>query len=338
MRGLLALAVLALLSPVAQGGAVNDRVKTTKRGVEAIGMDGPLVAYDLSSRYDPGCNKLYVWNVNTNGGSVVSGDGTCEADDSSTGAGVIEIAVAGKQVAWIANEGGNTESDDYLYTATLPKPKEKELLSAFREGDVDQGDFDGDWIRGLVGDGGVLAVGSFTTDGEKVSRQKLRRISGTALRVVATGGNALTPAAAGAAGIVVIRERTVGLYSPGGRLLRTFLVDAGDAALTGSRLVLQSKKGLQVFDTKSGRLMETRRVSGVPPSDLDAEGDVAVYAVAQRISAIRLSTGKSAVLAVAPGELVGLEVEPAGVVYAYNTRKGGHLVLKPMAQVMAALR
>ena len=36
-----------------------------------------------------------------------------------------EIAVAGTRLAWIVNEGGNTESSDVLYTASLPGPKER---------------------------------------------------------------------------------------------------------------------------------------------------------------------------------------------------------------------
>src|SRR5207302_1811305 len=108
----------------------NMTVSRTRRGdkaLMALSIDSPappepVVAYDLGARYAPGCNAVYTWNVNTNGGSIVSGKGTCGADESSTGGGVTEIGVAGTRLAWIVNEGGNTESDDDLFTATLPRP------------------------------------------------------------------------------------------------------------------------------------------------------------------------------------------------------------------------
>jgi hypothetical protein len=348
MRLLLFLAAAALAAAplAARGGAAKDRVKTTKREIEAIAMDGPLVAYDLSARYDSGCNKVYVWNVNTNGGAVVSGNETCEADGSSTGAGVTEIAVAGKQVAWITNEGGNTESGDYLYTSSLTKPKEKPLLSALRYGDVD-GQLDGDWMGGLVGNSDVLAVGTWATDGGAVSKQKLRAIRGSGLRTVAQGSAAITPTAAGKAGLAVTRrDGTVGLYSPAGRLLRSFPTEAaGAAALTRRRLVVDTKRGLQVFDTATGRLLATWR-SKVTPDSLDAEGDVAVYngkcitsgTCGRSVFATRLSTGKTVKLATFAADVLRAQIEPAGVVYAYNTNNGGHIVLTPMARVEAALR
>jgi hypothetical protein len=330
---------LAAAPLAAQGGSAKQRVKTTKRDIEAIGMDGPLVAYDLSARYDPGCNKVYTWNVNTNGGKVVSGDGTCEADGSSTGAGVTEIAVAGNQVAWITNEGGNTEGDDYLYTASLPKPKEKQLLAAMRYGDVDSG-LDGDWISGLVGDGSLLAVGTYTTDGDNVSAEKLRVIRGNALKTVARGAGTTDPAAAGGGAIAVAPgDKTIVLYSAVGKRLRTFRTGGvGGAALTGKRLVTVSAARLQVFDTGTGKKLKAFKVLPLGASDLDAEDGIAVYAIGLRIYAVNLSTGKTVGVGTARGDLVGLEIEPPGVLYAYNTNKGGTLVLTPTAQVEAALR
>ncbi|MFN2579441.1 MAG: iron chelate uptake ABC transporter family permease subunit, partial [Pyrinomonadaceae bacterium] len=98
------IAAAALAAPTAP----QPRVKNTKGHIEWLAMDGPLLAYDVKGTRPDYCNKLFVWNVQTGGGALVSGRDTCEADDSSTGGGVVEVAVAGKRVAWIVNQGGNT--------------------------------------------------------------------------------------------------------------------------------------------------------------------------------------------------------------------------------------
>src|SRR5262249_15916048 len=117
---LLAILVFALS---AQSAAPAPRIKNTRGSIESLAMDGTRVAYAVHGEgaggEGAGGTKVFVWNVATQGGAVVSGPKTCDADSTSTGAGVREIAVAGLRVAWLVNKGGNTESDDYLYTATL---------------------------------------------------------------------------------------------------------------------------------------------------------------------------------------------------------------------------
>lgn len=328
---------------LAGGEDGKPRVKITKRAVEAIGMDGPIVAYDLEA--GDGCNQVFTWNVNTNGGKVVSGDGTCEADSTSTGGGVTEIAVGGNRIGWITNLGGNTESNDDLYTSTLPKPKEKHLLSAMRTGDID-GELEGDSIGGLVGDGGLVAVSTWTIEGGDVTAGALRIIGPKGLKTIVKGGAATMSAAANAGRIAVVRdEGTVALYSETGKLLHVYRTSgASDAALTQHRLLAITNKGLQVFDTgPAGKSIATWKAP-INAVSLDAEGDIAVYsqycrsadACGRNVYAVRVSTGKTVLLARAPRDIEGLELEPAGVVYAYNTTNG-HLVLRSKAHVEAAL-
>jgi hypothetical protein len=342
----LALVGLVAATPVfASSGAGKPRIKTTKRDIESMGMDGPLVAYDLKS--SDGCNQVFTWNVNTNGGKVVSGDGTCEADSTSTGGGVTQIGVAGGRLAWITNLGGNTESDDDLYTSSLPKPREKHLLSAMRTGDIDQGDLDGGWIVGVFGDGDLLAVSTYATKGGAISNAKLRVIGRSGVKTIARGERAIATIAVGSGRIATAAgDGRVRLWSRGGRLLHTYKVGQGDeAALTQHRLLVFGDKGMRVYDTgPSGRLLSTWKA----PSRAylaDAEGDIAVYSIycgtsdtcGRRVYAARVSTGKTVLLAKTPHDVVGLQIEPAGVVYAYNSAKGGTLVLRPMVRVEAAL-
>src|SRR6266536_3043593 len=143
MARLAALLMLALLPLPAEGAAPSTKVKNTNGWIESLAMDGSRVAYDVQG--SPECNKLFVWNVRSGAGALVSGKWTCEADSTSTGGGVTAIAVAGSRIAWIVNLGGNTESNDYLYTASLPKPKETLRARARRTGEID-GVLAGDWI------------------------------------------------------------------------------------------------------------------------------------------------------------------------------------------------
>lgn len=346
-RTIVPIAVAALLAaaPVLAGStAGKPRVKTTKREIQAIAMDGALVAYDLKGDYS-GCNQVFTWNVNTNGGKIVSGKETCGANDSSTGGGVTDIAVGGQRIAWITNGGGNTESGDDLYTSTLPKPTEKHLASALRYGDVD-GRLDGDWIGGLYGDGSLVALSTWTAEGTARTKGALRTIGTAGLTSIAKGAAATISSAVGAGRIAVVRgDNTVALYSAAGRLLHDYdTVHASDAALTQHRLIAITNKGLQVFDTGPGGKLVATWKAPRNAFRLDAERDIAVYgqycqyadACGRNVYAVRVSTGKTVLLARAPTDIVGLEIEPAGVLYAYNAAKSA-LVLRSLAQVEAAL-
>src|SRR5262245_42692643 len=92
---LLATFVVAL---PARGADPVPRVKNTAGEIESIAMDGVRVAYAVTSDT---CTKVIVLNVRTRSAAVASGAKTCDADNSSTGAGVREIAVAGRRIAWI---------------------------------------------------------------------------------------------------------------------------------------------------------------------------------------------------------------------------------------------
>jgi hypothetical protein len=336
---LLAVVAAFAIAPISAGDVPGKiRVKTTKRDIESVAMDGPIVAYDLHAS-GAGCNQVFTWNVNTNGGKIVSGRGTCDADNSSTGAGVIQIGVAGTRLAWIANGGGNTELDDDLYTSSLAAPTERHLLFAMRTGDVDQGELDGDWVRGVYGDGNLLAVSTWRTHRGAVSRAALRLVGPTRLTTIARGERAIVCVSVGGERIATAPgDGTIRLYSAAGRLLHTYAAgDARSAALTRERLVVPTADGLRVYGTGAlGRLLATYTTPA--RADLvDAEGDVAVYSLRGRVFALRISTGKAALLASAPRRIVGLQIERAGVVYAYNTTAGGRLVLTPMSRVESRL-
>ena len=160
--------LLAVTVPASAAAGPAARVKNTNGWIESVAMDGARVAYAVQGE-GPSCTKVFVWNVRTQGGALVSGKGTCGADSTSTGGGVTEIAVAGTRLAWIVNEGGNTESADTLYTASLPAPHERRVANAVRTGNVD-GTLTGSWLSGLVGSGDRIALNQFTTAYNKADK------------------------------------------------------------------------------------------------------------------------------------------------------------------------
>ena len=111
-------------------------------------MDGPRLAYAVKGGST--CTRVFAWNVLNGAQRASAAAGTCAADSTSTGGGVTEIAVAGTRLAWIVNRAGTAESADFLYTASVPRPREKLVANVLRTGDVD-GSLAGGWIGGLVG-------------------------------------------------------------------------------------------------------------------------------------------------------------------------------------------
>ena len=331
--------VLSLPAEGAPGPAV--KIKNTKDWIEALAMDGSWLAYDV--RGSTACNKLFAWNVQTGAGAVVSGKATCDADGTSTGAGVREIAIAGPRIAWIVNQGGNTESDDYLYTASLPKPKEKLLAGGVRTGDIDGG-LAGDGIGGLVGGGDRLAVNRWTTDAHNAfTKGSLVRIGG-GLTTIATGTATLKASSLDLHRVAVLRaDGKVALYDTekGAVLLEVAPTSAREVTLRKDNLIVLTKaRTLEIYDSHSGALRKTWPV--VPgAAQLDVHSGIAVYAVGRKVHALRLSDGKDIVLATAPRAIVGLEIELPGIVYAYNTVKGikdvGNLAFVPLSKVSSLL-
>ena len=236
------LAVAAVV--VAAPSRPAPQVKHTVGFIESLALDGSVVAYDVQGDqpHGPVCNRVYAWNIATRSVAKVSGAGTCGADDSSTGAGVFELAVAGSRIAWIANTGGLSESNDRLFTATLPRPHERKLASTLRTGDVDCV-LTGRTLGGLVGSGDLLAYniwaaaaanpGDEQSCATKITSGSLRRITAAATSPLRAGTDTLVAQDADGGRVAVLHaDGTVELFSAAGKPLQTIGVDSakGDRA------------------------------------------------------------------------------------------------------------
>jgi hypothetical protein len=307
-------------------------------------MDGQRIAYDLEAR--DRCNTLHVWNTASKKDVVVSGAGTCEADSTSTGAGVRELAVAGTRVSWIVNLGGNTESADTLYAATVGGAKEKKIASALRTGEVD-GVLNGTWIGNLVGDADLTVLNRWVTTGGNVSAQNISRLTGGLSKVV-TGDGSLRVIAADTGRIAVLEPTMPGqagvvqiVTAAGKPVVAISVVDPREVALRKDFVVvLTAGHALEIFNSKTGAPVSSIPLAG-GARNLDVHANIAVFSVGKTIHVIRLATKKQATLAISPKRIVDLEIDDAGVVYAYNPVTGvkgvGRLAFVPLSLVQAKL-
>jgi hypothetical protein len=271
--GLLVAGILLLFSM--QAGAAKPQpteVKVTAHSISTLAMDGPRVAYASGGR-------IYVWNVVTGATSVVAGD----YSNATHRIDAAQVAIAGTRVAWIKRVGyGNTELGEKLYSASIAG-----RAHVRRQGYIfdreDSSHSVGGWIAGVVGSGNVLAVSTWKADDGATSKERLSRITPTALRPIATGPGAIVAQSANGGHFAVLRstaawpaeepstpesQPTIGVYGTDGTLLRELVVDTpippppscGDCvgypstiqnsvALSGDRLVVLTATNLWTSST-----------------------------------------------------------------------------------------
>ena len=190
---------------------------------------------------------------------------------TSAGAGVFQLAIAGRRVAWLLNEGGNLESDDYLFTSSVANPRERQVASALRTGDScgagGGSHCAGPWLGGLVGSGKLIAMNRWTTDDNgAVTAGQLDALSGTRLKQVATGANTVQATAADGGRVAVLRaDGSVALYSAAGKLLLTVDTRRTRKRLrySGKDLVVVTKtRQLELFNARTGALRKTLNAHG----------------------------------------------------------------------------
>jgi hypothetical protein len=332
----LSIAVAALLVALDGSAATQARqpkkapiqLKRTAGEIEALALDGTRLAYDVGAEYSPKrCNTVYVWNLGRHTTTRVSGRQTCGADNTST--------VAGSRVAWIVNQGGNSESGDYLYTALVAHPGERVLTSAFRTGDV-SGTLTGNWLGGLVGAGTFLAVNHWATDSHgEITTAGLERV-GARMSDLAQGQATMTARSTDGRQLAVLRsDGTVGIYSTRAQLRRTVVPSsAAEVALRGDYLVVLTKASrLEVYNSHSGRRLRSWRVAA-GAAQLDASSGLAAYSAGRTVHVVRLATGKGVFGTRAAGTIAAVQLEPSGLAYASRGPSNtGRVAFVPMSRL-----
>jgi hypothetical protein len=261
----------------------------------------------------------------------------------------VQLAIAGHRLAWIANNGGNTESIDRLFTATLPKPRERRLAQVMRTGDVDCV-LTGRALGGLVGRGTLLAYNIWSqaavdpadesSCATKTTTAALRRVDARGTSLLRNGLDTLVAGAADGGRIAVAHaDGTVELLSANGSPLRTIGVEPPkEIALAGNRLlVLTRTRKIDVYSASTGRLVAAH---GVPAGSqhLDAAGDVAAFAAGPKLHVLRLASGKDTVTATATKPIVAVAVSNRWIAYAFNVAKRTHSGFRDVGNVAAIPR
>ncbi len=91
-----------------------------------------------------------------------------------------------------------------------------------------------------------------------------------------------------------------------------------------------------MWNSRTGALVDTIAISR-SARGLDVHANIAAFVVGKSIRAIRIATKKRATIAVAPKAVVDLQIDDAGLAYAYNPVTGvkgiGKLAFVPLSLV-----
>ena len=227
-------------------------------------------------------------------------------------------------------------------TATIGIEKEKKVAVAMRTGDVD-GELDGPWLANLHGDGSLIAVNRWTTVGGSVAAATIRKV-GSGLTAIHAGADSLRVASVDMGRIAVLDSvGVVTVYAANGAELSSFTPTGTPKEVVVRKdfvVVLVAGGKLEIHATSTGALLDTIAITPGARS-LDVHANIAVYAVGKTIRAVRLATKKQAVIATTPKAIAGLELDDAGLAYAYNPVTGvegvGKLAFVPLSLVQAKL-
>jgi len=309
-----ALAAIALVLAGASGAAPGD-VTTVRDGtVLGIAAAGSLVSATL----DQGaveCRHAELWNAATNKATHLGKKVACDSPG-----GVRGPSLVGKRALWATNVGGNLR-DWTVWTATPTSPTPKVLAKV---PSVDASDPD-PVVIGKAGAGIVAyAVGTAVT--------ALHADGSTAWKLTA-------PA-------VVTLLTSGDPYSQGSEITSIFTADGKALIVDGTGKVLTTglSDGISVLCMPLGGGMMGQKanvlaivgqpVKTIPvPANARLVGcvpDVAIYRVGAKVSGIRISTGKTAVL------LTGTKVvaiSPQGLAWATK----GTLHWRPLASALKPL-
>lgn len=348
---------LALVASAAGSPASGTRVKRLPAPAVALAIDGSRIAYSVGN--------VFVWSARTGQTTRVSSVLGSKGE-------VIELAIAGSHVAWLNNAFGNTESDDYLFTNSVVRPKERLVATEVRVGDVCGAGGSGRslpsrcagrWLGGVVASGKRMLVNRWrTTHSASITHAGLYALNGTRFKKLAGGAGTVEAVAADPKHVAALHpDGTIGLYSntgkplakvtPGERLERVAVSDR-------NLVVLEPHGQLAVYDTQTGKLRRTFTLHGNPDLSgpaLAVQGNIAVYSTPARFSkntagesvvsqsavrALNLTNSTDRPLGRLPGQITLARIDSSGLAYANSGNGWGpnKLAFLPFKQVAAAVR
>ena len=282
--------------------------------ISALAMDGARVAVGVR---DPkgACDSVQFWNIPWAYTSRLTDphSKTCPAGHGKGG--ITSVALSGVRAEWITTYGHRAT----LLTATIVACRQR-ILAASTAGA----------LTGLAGHGGLLAYSA--ASGTSLVAGTASRVMAPAAQAAAIDGHRL--AILRADGRIELRAPATNMahYPARTPALSVTPTSAREIALQGDELAALSSTGqLEVFDTRSGARLHTWKLPR-GASGLDLQYGIATAAVGHRVYAVRLSTGRTAVIVRAPAR-VRAAIEAPGLAYAYSLGNQGHLRFVPLATI-----
>ncbi len=261
--------------------------------------------------------------------------------------------LAGRRLAWMCAERGNTYLSIWLETLRLGARRPTFITETIADDDG------GDTIGTLVGHGSTIAFTSYHGKKERAKAWLLlarrgskcprnsdligsehppavcRRLAHAAGGVTASvdAGRVLTIAANGRVRLLSTRDRVLRSWR-----LAPHIVNA---RLRGRALAVQHGQTLDVYDTSTGAKKQALPLAsdgGSSPFLLDVQRDLVVYATGGAIHLLRLSDGRDVALDL-PGAAPWLDarLEPSGLFVTWNqmySRRPGRIAFVPMRTVL----
>jgi hypothetical protein len=267
-----------------------------------------------------------------------------------------DVALAGRRLAWLCYDSGNTYTDITLETLRIGARRPTFVAETYVDSDGN-----GQSIGNLVGHGDTIA---FTIYHGKARRAEAWLLLPRRGRKCPRNSDMVGPAraapmcrllkkAAGGSTIAVDAGRVltlapngvVRLLSTHDRLLHTWRLGRHvvNARLRGRTLAVQQADSLDIYDTATGAKRQSLPLAtdeGLTPYLHDVQGDLAVYATGGAIHMLRLSDGRDAALDLPrAAPWLDARLERGGLFVTWNEmyrRRPGHLAFVPMRAVTRA--
>jgi len=289
--------------------------------VEAIGMDGFRVALAFHRPGD--CSQILYWNIAWDYLSKISDEDETTCELTEAGGSIRSVSIAGIRSAWTIH----SRRADRILTSNSTRCFDRVVSTVRRK----RGG-----VTGLSGDGASLVYAVRNDEGRG---NAVGIVRGRDTRTLVHDGAPMAVSADAGRIAVLNRTGTIDLRSAKGELIATIRdTDAAAVALRANHVVVLTRSGsLDVFRTATQEKLHSWPAPSGLASRVDAQFGVAVVTAGGNVYAISLTTGRQALVASVPGSAMA-EIEPSGIVYAYNTGSRGHLRFIRFAEVEAALR
>jgi hypothetical protein len=351
---LIPIAVAALLvgttAARSTSGAGGVRTLRTATHVTGLAADGSRAA--VATACGAHVYELFAWNPVRRAVVSMAPRRQRECYGASTGEGIWEQSIAGRQLAWVPYSGGNSQ-EAWLVTATIRKPLSTRRLTGTKVRNT--GDEVGDWVGNIYGDGPLLVFNTWsvcerseyrnscpegTPPGYHIYNENLWRIVGGRKRLLVASPDELTVLAAAAGRILVQREDGSLEIRRGanGSLVRSFPFGPDEvqgAVLDSSELVVlhrsqQRHLTWRVIDPVSGGERVLNAQAGATPADVERG---LVYTYARAVYVLRLSDGDRRRFTTPRGSYPYAQIEPSGLFYSYSVGREGRVRFVPFHQI-----